>query len=306
MSIIALNAIDSYKTSHKDQYPPGTTEVYSNATFRFDHHAKVHREFYDGRVVFFGLQGYIWSHLVEAWNETFFHESKEVAVYEYKRRVDNLLNTNFDVSHIAALHDLGYLPIEIRALPEGALVPLQVPAYTVHNTHPDFAWLTNYLESGLQSETWKMSTNATVAYNFRKIISHWAELTGSPDYMVPWQGHDFSMRGMSGLEDAARSGAAHLTSFCGTDNLLGMDYAEKYYAADAEIQVLGGSVPATEHSTMTIGGVEGEKEVIERIMGLYPTGIVSMVLDGFDYFNAINETLPSLKDKIMALSLIHI
>ena len=149
---------------------------------------------------------------------------------------------------LAALHDLGYLPVCIRALPEGSRVNLRVPMFTVENTVAEFFWLTNYIETVLSDEIWKPTTVATIAHDFRRQLDHYVELTGSDPGFADWQNHDFSMRGMSGVYDAASSCAGHLLSNYGTDTVVAIDYLEDYYFADAMKELIGGSVPATEHS----------------------------------------------------------
>src|SRR3990170_534172 len=208
-----LTAIDFYKAGHRQQYPDNTTEVYSNFTPRSVKHLNVELDEYDGKIVFFGLQGFIKSFLQQAFTDTFFSQPLEKVLKQYKRRMDTSLFTNFDVSHIEALHKLGYLPIRIKAIPEGAKVNPGIPVFTIVNTLPEFFWLTNYLESVISAEIWKKMVNATVASHYRGIFKKYAEETGSPMEFVDWQGHDFSMRGMSGWSDAAMNGMAHLTSF---------------------------------------------------------------------------------------------
>ena len=131
---------------------------------------------FDHRVVFFGLQGLAQWLLVDAWNEEFFHKPKAEVVAAYKRRMDLSLGEGaVDVGHVAALHDLGYLPLRIKALPEGSRVDMRVPLLTVVNTHPDFYWVTNYVETQLSAELWKSITSATIAYEYRRLFARYAE-----------------------------------------------------------------------------------------------------------------------------------
>lgn len=296
-----LTAIDFYKASHRLQYPNGTTEVYSNFTPRSTKHLNVEAEFYDGKVVFFGLQSFIKSFLMEAFDESFFKQPLDVVLKQYKRRMDTSLFTDFDVSHIEALHKLGYLPLRIKALPEGVKVKPNVPVFTIVNTKPEFFWLTNYLESVLSAEIWKKMVNSTIASHYRGIFTKYAKITGAPMDFIGWQGHDFSMRGMSGWNDAAMNGMAHLTSFFGTDTVSAIDSVEWYYNADADKELVGGSVPATEHSVMAMGGMDDERGTFKRLVTeIYPAGIVSIVSDTWDFWNVVNVTAPSLKAEIMA------
>lgn len=205
---------------------------------------------------------------------------------------------NVDVSAMASLHDLGYLLILIKALPEGSRVGIRVPMFTIRNTRPEFYWLTNYLETQLSAEIWKMITSATTAYEYKRLLTRYAKLTGAPLEFVPWQGHDFSMRGMSGIHDATMSGAAHLTSFTGTDTISAIDYLEDYYGATG---LVGGSVPATEHSVMCMGSEQDELDTFRRLItGVYPSGIVSIVSDTWDFWQVLTEYTVRLKKEIMS------
>lgn len=285
---------DVYKIGHIFQYPEHTELVYSNMTPRSDKHLRdrVNLHVYDGQSVFIGLQGFIIETLINHWNHTFFNRPMDLVVAIYKRYVDAVLMTDFPVSHIMDLHSLGYLPIEIRALPEGTLVPFKVPVYTIHNTLPDFGWVTNMLETVMSSDTWKPSTVATLAYNFRRTLEYWAKKTGGIPELKQWQGHDFSFRGMSNHQDAAACGIGHLASFSGTDTLPALSRAEALYGADVTQEIVGGSVPATEHSVMCIDGSTGELETFKRLLQDYPTGILSIVSDSFDLWQVINEWAP--------------
>ncbi|MEO1029747.1 MAG: nicotinate phosphoribosyltransferase, partial [Pseudomonadota bacterium] len=169
----------------------------------------------------------------------------------YRRRMDTSLGPGaIPIGHIAELHDLGYLPIRIKALPEGARVNIKVPMLTIINTRPEFFWLTNYLETCLSAGLWKSCATATLAYEYKKLLTEAAIETGVDPATLGPQVHDFSFRGMSGIYDAAQTGAGHLTSFIGTDTVAAIDYLETYYNAEG---VVGVSVPATEHSVMCMG-----------------------------------------------------
>ena len=304
MKIFAAHAADFYKTGHVYQYPDGTELVYANGTPRSARWANLGPD-YDNKVVFQGLQGVIQWMIIDLWNETFFKLPKEVAVARYKRRVDSALGPGAATGeNFAELHDLGYMPLRIKALPEGSRVNLRVPFYTVCNTKPQFGWLTNFIETQLSAETWKTITVATIAYEFRKLIDRYADETGADKSFSAWQGHDFSMRGMSGIYDAAQSGTGHLMSFLGTDTIPAIDYLETYYPEadiDAPSAFIGGSVPATEHSVMCMGGKAEEYETYRRLISdVYPSGIVSIVSDTWDFWHIVTVTIPSLKAEILA------
>jgi nicotinamide phosphoribosyltransferase len=301
MNIFPLHAADFYKVGHLAQYQEGTELVYSNFTARGDRLANMLPSF-DHKVVFFGLRGTIREILIDLWDEQFFKRPKDEVVGRFMRRMDTALGPGaVSPAHIEALHDLGYLPLHIKALPEGSRVNLRVPLFTVVNTHPDFYWLTNYIETMISAESWKQITNATVAFEYRRLLDEYAARTGSPKEFVQWQGHDFSMRGLSGLHDAVKSGAAHLLSFTGTDTIAAIDYLEEHYGADASEELIGGSVPATEHSVMCMGGELDERETIRRLVqDLYPSGVVSIVADTWNLWDVLTIHAAKLKDVIEA------
>ena len=165
--------------------------------------------------------------------------------------------------HIEELHDLRYMPIKIKAVKEGTLVPLRVPMLTIENTKPGFFWLTNYLETLMSCSLWIPSTSATIALEYRKILEQYAKETVGDNGFVPFQGHDFSMRGMGALESSKMSGAGHLLSFVGTDTIPAILFAEENYNANIEKELIGCSIPATEHSVASANIFEIEKRLIE-------------------------------------------
>ena len=299
--ITALESTDFYKTGHIYQYPKGTEEVYSNGTFRGDKWASnlVLPDF-DHKIVWFGLQAIIQWLFVDFWNETFFNQPKNEILADYQALMDETLGVgSVKTDHIAALHDLGYLPIRIKELPEGSRVGLRVPCFTIVNTKPEFFWLTNFLETQLSAEVWKPVTVATLSREFRRLFDKYAELTGTDPSFVPWQGHDFSARGMSGIFDSPHCAAGHLLSFTGTDVVSSINYIKKFYSPTGFI---GGSVAATEHSVMCLGG-EGNQELVtfkRLITEVYPKGIVSIVSDTWDFWQVINEYAKTLKPEILA------
>lgn len=291
-------ATDFYKVGHISQYPTGTSLVYSNFTCRSDKYAGMPADF-DRKVVFCGLQGLCQWLFQELWEENFFRRPRGEMVEAYRARVDGALGPGVARhDNIGALHDLGYLPIRIRALPEGSRVGMRIPLLTIRNTIPEFYWVTNFLETQLSAELWKPIRNATVAYWLRRMLETYAAVTGTPSSFIPFQAHDFSFRGMSGIHDAATAGLGHLLSFQGTDTIPGLDYAARYYGSGG---LIGASVPATEHSVMCMGGQEGELDLISRLVtDLYPRGIVSIVSDSWDFWKVIGEYARVLKEEILA------
>lgn len=288
---------DFYKVSHREQYPDKTEIVYATWTPRSNKHYPGAKE-----VVNFGIQGFIMKYLIDYFNENFFQVSKETIIADYTRYIKYCLGVEKPyISHLEELHDLGYLPIEIKALPEGTKVPMRVPMMTICNTDKRFFWLTNYLETLISAECWLPTTTATIADRYKSILNRFALMTTDSTDFVPFQGHDFSMRGMEGLEASQLSGAGHLTSFVGTDTIPAIAYLEKYYGADIEKELVGCSVNATEHSVMCAGGAGNEFETYERLITeVYPTGILSIVSDTWDLWKCLSDIIAPLKDEIMA------
>lgn len=293
MQLFAPNLIDFYKTSHRVQYPNGTEMVYSNWTPRKSRDPNVKG------VVQFGLQYCIKEYLLKNWNESFFFQPLNTVLAKYKRRMDTSLGKDVvSIEHIEALHNLGYLPIRIKALPEGTVCPVGVPMMTIYNTKPEFFWLTNYLETLISCSYWVPCTSATTSFEIRKVLRGFAKQT-NPEQIdfVDWQAHDFSMRGMGGVEHACMSGAGHLLSFLGTDTVPAIDFLEEYYEAGNTF--VGGSVAATEHSCMSLGTQEDEFKTFERLITeVHPTGILSIVSDTWDLWQVLTDFLPRLKSQI--------
>ena len=284
---------DGYKTSHNKQYPNGTTLVYSNFTPRSNKYAPKGCN----EVVVFGTQ-MVMIQLHETFEKEFFSKPKDEVCGEMKRELSAYLGSDYDVSHFESLHDLGYLPIHVKSLPEGTKAPIKVPVLTIYNTHPDFFWVTNYLETILSNLLWKPMTSATIANQYRKVLTSWMEKTDKERaWFIDWQGHDFSMRGMDSVEAVVSSGLGHLTSFLGTDSLPAIYGARKYYGAK---DFVAGSVPATEHSVMCAGGKEDEIETFRRLLETYPTGILSVVSDTWDLWKVCTEHVVTLKEEILA------
>lgn len=279
---------DFYKVDHRRQYPRKTTRVYSNFTARGSRIPDVEY------VIPFGVQFAMnkLDTLFDAW----FKRPEDEVCAEYENFNLAALGPNdIGSDHIRALHRKGYLPVEIKAIPEGRKVPLRVPIFTIENTDPEFFWLVNYLETYLSAEIWHPTTSATLAWRLRGLLDKWAEKTGDPTF-VQWQGHDFSFRGHTCIESAAASGAGHLIFFTGTDTMASIPWIQAHYPTDS---FLGGSVAATEHSVMCAGGPLGEQEVFENLLDLYKTGIFSAVSDTYDLYGFLTKGLPLLKSKVM-------
>lgn len=319
---------DGYKFSHHKQYSPHTEVVYSTWTPR-----KSRMEGID-KVVFFGLQYFIKDYLIDSFDKTFFNRPKSEVIHEFVK-VMKAYSGDEDASHWAALHDLGYLPLKIHALPEGTLTPIKVPMFTIENTKPEFYWLTNFIETILSTEIWKPMTSATIALQYRKILDKWARKTCDDNSHVDYQGHDFSLRGMVGLNGGSSSGAGHLLCFKGTDTVPAVLWLETYYKADNSDSSVGVSIPATEHSVAETNIIEIQEllenneiniesiriaccnnEITEdwiksdtrraaellymsRLLDVYPSGFFSYVADTYNLWSAITDILPLLKNRIL-------
>lgn len=307
---------DSYKVSHKRFETAGVQQIYSNFTVRFDKYMReLLGEAYDGQFVVFGVQ-YMMLRLNYMAKTGFFDRPKAEVIGEMKR-IHGAYIGNEDFEHFEALHDLGYLPVEMKALAEGTVAPVGTPFFTIRNTLPEFEWLPNFLESGISTEVWKPLTVATVARVIRQITNKYAiETTGSIEG-TEWQNHDFHVRGASGFESAAICGTAFLTSSCGTDNLPALWATKLYYGADVTDGLLAGSVAAGEHSVTTSGIlaevkkmqlngepedlIEAERRYARSVMvEKFPANIVSYVADSFSYWDFVTQILPSLKAEVMA------
>ena len=297
INILPVLLADFYKISHKKLYDTESAIIYATWTPR-----KSRLEGVD-EVVNFGLQGFIKKYLIEYFNDNFFKCDIEEIKKEYVRILSNTIGGEVETEHIEELHKLGYLPIKIDAVEEGTLVPIRVPMFTIQNTLPEFYWVTNFLETLMSAEIWKPMTSATIALQYRKILEKWATKTCDDNSHVDFQGHDFSMRGMSSVDTACTSGAGHLTCFAGTDTIPAICYLEKYYNANVEKELVGTSIPATEHSIMCLnsyGKENDEYDAFKRIITeVHPTGFVSIVSDTWNLWQVLSDTLPRLKSEIL-------
>lgn len=286
---------DFYKISHREQYPKGTEIIYSTWIPRDSRIKGI------DKVVAFGFQAFIQKYLIEYFNDNFFKRPRKDVIAEYARVIKYTLGIDKpETKHIEALHKLGYLPLRIKAVAEGTRVPIRTPMLTVENTKKEFFWLTNYIETLMSTSLWQMSTSATIAYEYKKILTTAAKKTSDMPEFVPFQGHDFSMRGLSSIETSMGSAAGHLLSFVGTDTIPGILFLEEFYGANIEKELVGTSIPATEHSVMCASG-QDELSAYKRLLTeVYPTGIFSVVSDTWDLWKVLDEVIKPLKDIIMA------
>ena len=266
---IILNT-DSYKVSMFKQYPAGTTGVYSYIESRGGR--------YD-RTVFFGLQAFIKEYLLSPITQADIDIADEILTQHGEPF------NRAGWQYILDKHN-GYLPVVIRAVPEGSVVPVKNVLATIENTDPECFWLTTWLETALLRAIWYPTTVATQSWKIRQVILDYLEKTGDPS-LIDFKLHDFGARGVSSAESAGIGGAAHLVNFMGTDTISGVLYAREYYNAG----IAGFSIPAAEHSTITSWGREGEVDAYRNMLNQFakPGSIVAVVSDSYDIFNAVEH-----------------
>ncbi|XP_077458656.1 nicotinamide phosphoribosyltransferase 2 isoform X2 [Stigmatopora argus] len=280
-----LLATDSYKITHYKQYPPNISKIYSY----FECRRKKGTQF--SEVVFFGLQYLLKKYLTgRVITEEKIQEAKLFYQLHFKQAV-------FDEEgwrKVLEKHD-GRLPIRIKAVPEGKIIPRGNVLFTVENTDPSFFWLTNYVETMLV-QMWYPITVATISREFKKILAKHLKATSGSLEGLELKLHDFGYRGVSSQESAALGGAAHLVNFCSTDTVAGLLMAQRYYGC----QMAGFSIPAAEHSTIISWGKSREKDAFERLLDAFSSGPVSVVSDSYDIFNACKHIWgDKLKERVM-------
>jgi nicotinamide phosphoribosyltransferase len=266
MRNIILNS-DSYKYSQFNQYPDGTEYIYSYIESRGGK--------YD-ETVFFGLQAFILEYLTDPITMDMIDEAEAIILAHgepFNRE---------GWEYILNVHD-GFLPVEIKAVPEGTIVPVKNILASIINTDPNCYWLTSFLETALLRAIWYPTTVATNSREIKKVILDALIRTGTPGD-IDFKLHDFGARGVSSLESAGIGGAAHLVNFMGTDTVEALLFARRYYGADMPAF----SVPAMEHSTVTSWGREREVDAYRNMVKKNgkPGGIVSAVSDSYDIFEA--------------------
>lgn len=277
---------DAYKYSHYKLYAPETTKIYSYLESRggmFD------------ETVFYGLQYFLKEYLHgQAFTKTDIDEA-EVTLNQVFGRPGVFKRENFD--YILREHG-GKLPVRIKAVPEGSVIPVKNILVSIENTDPKCYWLTNFLET-LLMQVWYPSTVATLSREIKKTVTHYFEQTADEDSFgaIDFVLNDFGFRGVSSVESAGLGGSAHLINFMGSDTVYASSFAREYYHAR---QTYGMSVPATEHSIMTLLGAAGERKVFEHVLEAYPEGVLSCVSDSYNIFHAVENLWGGdLKDKIM-------
>lgn len=275
---------DSYKVSHWKQYPPGTTHVFSYLESRGGAFSNV---------TFFGLSYIIQKYLTGPVVTR--EKIEEAATFFADHFGDESLFNRAGWEHILNAHG-GHLPVIIRAVPEGTVVPIHNVLMTIENTDPAVPWLVNYLETPL-AQVWYPTTVATQSREMKIMIQEAMEKSGADMHTLPFKLQDFGYRGSTSHEAAGIGGAAHLVNFLGTDTMAALEVAQKYYFT----RMAGFSIPAAEHSTITAWGRENEAAAYENMLDSYPKGLVAVVSDSYDVFNAVENIWgDKLRDKVLA------
>ena len=305
----ALLLKDFYKMCHLSMLDKGMVKSVSYYTPRMSRVAR-----WDS-VVNFGLQAFCKTYLIDYFNENFFNRPEDEVVEEYRNYAINTM-CEVDVEPIRKLHQLGYLPIEIVSLPEGMLVPIHCPIFGVTNTHPDFAWLGQALESLISAELWYPMICATVGHSYREVVDKYYSETCDDNVPRRRALGNFDFRGDQGLDAALKAGSAWCLSFVNTATVPVIPYLEKMYNCDCAKEEVGFGAVSTEHFVMCSNSVKDtadnpdyeyadidprrERIFIKRLLTeLYPNTSVSCVCDSYDYWNVVNNILPTLKDEIL-------
>lgn len=265
---------DTYKVSQYLQYPPNTTKIFSYIESRGGK--------YDN-VVFFGLQAYLKEYLSKPITQAMIDEADS---FISKHVGPNIFNRE-GWEYILNTHN-GYLPLVVRAVPEGTVVPNKNILVAVENTDPKCFWLTSYIETSLLRAVWYPSTVATFSKTCKDIIKKYMVATSDNLDLLNFKLVDFGARGVSSFESAGLGGAAHLVNFAVTDTMTGILTAQKYYNTD---DMVGFSIPAMEHSTVTSWGREHEVDSYRNMLKQFakPNSIVACVSDSYDIFNAVEN-----------------
>lgn len=289
--------IDFYKAVHAEMLPAKITKSVSYFTPRMS------RVRMWNKVVMFGLQGFVKTYLIDYFNERFFERPIDEVISEYERIMDASLGKGvYGLQKIKDLHALGYIPIEIWALPEGTKVPMHVPMFCITNTHDDFAWLPQALESLISAEAWHPMLAATVGATYRDIVNKFYDETCDDSVSRNKALGSFDFRGEECTDSAIKAAAGWCLSFVNTATVPVIPYLEKLYNCDCTKESVAFGSPSTEHAVMCSNyAVDGDEiTLLKRLLTeIYPDTSFSAVLDSYDYWNVIDNVLPQIKPEIM-------
>lgn len=293
---------DFYKATHPDQMPKNLKKVVAYYIPRMSRIPK-DIEGYD-QVPLFGLQGFIKEYLIEGFNTYFFERDKQEVIDEYLHYLTAMSNgiNLYNTERIEQLHDLGYLPIQISAVPEGMFTKVGVPQIEISNTEPGFEWLVGTLEIMMSNFLWHCGISAWVGNQYRKITDKYYEKT-CLDKGDPWMSlADFSMRGQTSMETAIKASSAWLVSFFCSSTIPASIWLERYYNTNVEEEIVSRGALSTEHSVMCSNyAVDGDEVTFLRkaLTELYPTTSFSVVADAYDYENFVEKVVPQIKNEIL-------
>ena len=297
MKINALLLKDFYKAVHSEMINPKMTKSVSYYTPRM---SRVNR--WD-KVVMFGLQMFCKTWLIDYFNENFFDRPEEEVVSEYKKIMDNTMGKDiYDIEKVRSLHRLGYLPIEIHAIPEGTKVPMHVPMFMITNTDDRFAWLGQALESLISAECWYPMICATVGNTYREIVDKYYDLTCDDNVPRRRALGNFDFRGDQGLDAALKAGAGWCLSFVNSATVPVIPFLEEMYNCNCTKEEVAYGAVSTEHFVMCSNyAVDGdEKTFLKKLLTeLYPNTSFSCVCDSYDYWRIVKSIIPELHDEIM-------
>lgn len=273
--------VDAYKLGHMCQYPEDTEFVYSVLQLRSDKYFK--------ETPIIGLQYLIKEYLMQ-----------EITHQDVRELIDETIAMGIyneeSERKLLSLADLGYLPLEIKAIPEGSIVQMPNAICTIQNTVKGFHWVVGLVET-LLLKWWSALATSSCSYEYRKLVNKYFDETSDNDFLKPFAVHDFGSRGCMCPESAAFTGMAHALNFDGSDTIVSLPLIRKYYNAKGMVIC---SVPASEHSVMCSFGREDEIKAFEHMMDVYPTGIVSIVSDTYNWYNVIDNMTLDLKEKILS------
>lgn len=289
---------DTYKTVHNMMYPEKLQHLVSYWVPRKSYFEMEENQ----KMVWFGLQAFIKEYLVEYFQKNFFDKSEEEIIKSYERVMDVQLDGFYNTDPIVALHRLGYLPIQINALPEGSKVNMGIPCIELTNTHKDFAWLVQWVECLLQVELWKICNDATIGNMYYRLAKYWYEKNTDNNLDPRDAFSNFDMRGDDSLEVSARTAAAWLLSSNKTSTIPALPYIDKYYNAHTEYFHTGRGAISTEHSVISCNagiGINEETLLKKFLTDTFKDKSFSFLGDTYDYWNVVNKIVPSCKKEIL-------
>lgn len=285
---------DFYKAVHKDMYDLSITKIVSYYTPRKSRFKDIQE------IPIVGLQSFIIKYLVYGFNENFFNIPLKEIIAQYIDVISQTMGVDrINVDKIIQLHNLGYLPLEINAIEEGICVPIGTPMIEITNTHSNFAWCVNAIESLLSSEMWYQSCTAIVGKSYREIANAFYDDTVMDTTKARHAISEFGFRGLPGMDAAIKASMGFLMSFDRTATIPAIHEISSYYGD--ELSEIGGGMASTEHSIMASSyAIDGNEETLFKrlITQVYPTGNLSIVCDSYDYWKIIKEMAPKYKNEI--------